>query len=110
MSFPTLKRLVREAAKSALANTFTASGLLPIMAALRRQLGGPRVHILAFHRVVDDMGALARGVIPSLCISTSTFERLCRLALSHFEVLPLVEAAEVVRGRRRARRRCSRSG
>ncbi|HEX2568901.1 MAG TPA: polysaccharide deacetylase family protein [Polyangia bacterium] len=96
--------LLREVVKSTLAVTTHTSGLLSLTAAMRRQWHGPVVHILAFHRVVDDVERLPEGVIRSLCISTRNFERLCRAVTRHFEVLSLEAAAAVVSGLRTLRR------
>jgi peptidoglycan/xylan/chitin deacetylase (PgdA/CDA1 family) len=103
-SYGRVPHLLREAVKSTLAVTTHTSGLLSLTAAVRRQWHGPVVHILAFHRVVDDLEHLPEGVIRSLCISTKSFERLCRAAARHFEVLSLDAAAAVVSGLRTLRR------
>lgn len=103
-SYGRVPHLLREVVKSTLAVTTHTSGLLSLAAAVRRQWHGPVVHILAFHRVVDDVERLPKGVIRSLCITTKSFERLCKAVSRCFEVLSLEEAAAVVSGRRTLRR------
>lgn len=103
-SYGRVPYLLREAVKSALAVTTHTSGLLSLTAAVRRQWHGPVVHILAFHRVVDDIDGLPEGVIRSLCISTKSFERLCEVVARRFDVLSLDAAAAVVSGLRTLRR------
>ena len=92
--------LLREVVKSTLAVATHTSGFLSLMAASRRRWHGPVVHVLAFHRVVDDLERLPEGVIRSLSITTRSFERLCETVARHFEVLSLEAAAEVVGGSR----------
>ena len=99
-SYGRVPSLLREVAKSTLAVSTHASGLLTFTAAVRRQWHGPVVHILAFHRVVDDIERLPEGVIRSLCITTKSFERLCQAVARRFEVLSLDAAAAVVSGLR----------
>jgi peptidoglycan/xylan/chitin deacetylase (PgdA/CDA1 family) len=103
-SYGRVPHLLREVVKSTLAVATHASGLLSLTAMARRQWHGPVVHILAFHRVVDNLDRLPEGVIRSLCITTKSFEQLCRAVEQHFEVLSLADAATVVSGFRRLRR------
>ena len=92
--------MIRAAAKLALAGLSHASGALSALVAARRAALGPRVHLLGFHRIVDDPGALPPGVMPSMCVGTAALARLCALARDRFEVLPLDDAAEALAGRR----------
>lgn len=69
-----------------------------------RASGGARVHILGFHRVVDDLAALGPEVIPAMCIETASFERLLHIARDRFDVLALEDAAAVLAGTARAAR------
>jgi peptidoglycan/xylan/chitin deacetylase (PgdA/CDA1 family) len=96
--------VIRTAAKLALAAACHGSGALAALAAARRATLGPRVHLVGFHRVVDDLSALPPGVMPQLCTSTAGFARICSVAAARFEVLPLDEAAEALAGRRPLRR------
>jgi peptidoglycan/xylan/chitin deacetylase (PgdA/CDA1 family) len=94
----------RHVAKSLLARAAWHSGALFALTGVRRALAGPQVHLLGFHRIVDEPRALPPGVIPSLAISTAAFVRLLLLAVRHFDILPLEQAAEVLAGVRPARR------
>jgi peptidoglycan/xylan/chitin deacetylase (PgdA/CDA1 family) len=96
--------LLRAGIKAVLAGAFHSSGALALVAGARRVLDGPRVVVLGFHRVVDRLADVPPEVIPSLCITTGSFRRLCELAARRCEVLPLLEAAAVLAGARRARR------
>lgn len=95
---------LRELSKGAVAAAFYESGALRIIETARRQVRGVRAQILAFHRIVDDLRVLPKQAIPSLCITTSSFERLIELAAERFEILSLTEVARVVRGERPAQR------
>src|SRR5438270_1543308 len=95
---------LRNGLKVTLAGVFEHSGALTVIARARRSLAGPRVHILGFHRVVDDMAAIGEEIINALCISTASFERLLDLARERFDVLSLDDACAVLDGRRRAER------
>jgi peptidoglycan/xylan/chitin deacetylase (PgdA/CDA1 family) len=94
----------RRFARSLIAGAFHATGALDALQGARRVLGGPRVHILAFHRVVDRIEDLPLDVIPPLAITTASLRELLLVARRGFEVLPLSRAAEVVEGTRRAAR------
>ena len=96
-----LKLGVKLGLKVGLAGAFAGTGALALLTGARRLLGGPRVHILGFHRVVDDMAKLGGEVIPALCITTSAFDRILQLAQKRFEVLSLAEAVAALAGRRK---------
>lgn len=97
-------RAGRTLMKLAVAGGFRATGALTLMAGVRRALGGPRVHLLGFHRVVDDLARIGPDVIPALCVTTASFRRICELARRECEVLSLADAVAVLDGRRTARR------
>jgi peptidoglycan/xylan/chitin deacetylase (PgdA/CDA1 family) len=90
--------------KSLLAGTVYFSGALAGWRFLRRALGGPRVHVLGFHRVVPDFAAAAARAIPALCIASKSLDAQLEYLLAHMEPLDLAQAIEVLRGRRRLRR------
>jgi peptidoglycan/xylan/chitin deacetylase (PgdA/CDA1 family) len=91
------RRAARELAKSALAGTFAYGGVGWALRRARRAIGGPRIHLLAYHRVVDRPPP---GVNPALCIGVDAFARQMRQARARFEVLSLPEALAAVRGER----------
>jgi len=86
------------AARSALASLTLRTGALSLMTRARRGGRGPLVHVVGFHRVVDEMPS--PSVIPSLCICTKSFARICAIAQKRFEVLALDEAAAALAGKR----------
>ncbi len=88
---------LRRTAKAAVARCAWHSGALTAWSHARRAVGGPRVHVVGFHRVVD---AVPPGVIPSLCISTRRFTRLMELAARRLDVLTLEQAVAALAGRR----------
>jgi peptidoglycan/xylan/chitin deacetylase (PgdA/CDA1 family) len=62
------------------------------------------VMILGYHRVVADAAQAERHAIYGLVTSAKTFERHLELVREDCDVLPLDEAAKVVRGERKATR------
>ncbi|MBI5547731.1 MAG: polysaccharide deacetylase family protein [Deltaproteobacteria bacterium] len=96
----------RSAVKALAAGTLHYTGLQGVLSrASRFAVGGRRVLILSYHRVVADFEAEARRVIPGLLVSRRTFERhLDELAHGGYDVVTLDEALEVIAGRRQGRR------
>ena len=90
--------------KAAAAAACATSGALAIWTVARRGLGGPRVHIVGLHRVVDSLERLPADVLPSLCITSSSLQRLGEEARRRFEVLPLDALGPVLSGHRALRR------
>jgi peptidoglycan/xylan/chitin deacetylase (PgdA/CDA1 family) len=70
----------------------------------RAKGGDARVLMLAYHRVVADIARAEREAIHGLVVSAETFERHLRIVREDADVLTLDEAAEVLRGNRRASR------
>ena len=99
------RRLSRRAGKAALAAALHYSGARTLLAAAqRRAVGGRRVLILSYHRVVGDLAAESASGLPTLNISQETFRRqLVRLLETH-DIVSLDAALEVLAGTRRARR------
>lgn len=97
-------RMGRTLMKWAVAGGFQTSGALSLLTGVRRVLDGPCVHLLGFHRVVEDLGRIGPDVIPALCVTTASFRHICELARREFEVLSLADAVEVLAGRRVAQR------
>jgi peptidoglycan/xylan/chitin deacetylase (PgdA/CDA1 family) len=91
-----LRQLAARYAKRTLASAFVQTGLLDGMGLVRRTLFGARLHVLAYHRVVDGMpgqGAL-RLVNPALCVSVDTLRRQLEQARARFDVVSLTEGLE----------------
>jgi len=87
----------RTTIKVGLASAFGSSGLLPLMSHLRARAFRPRVHVLAYHRVVDELPG--DGLInPALCITARSFEQQMRQVRDRFRVLTLEEALRAVAG------------
>lgn len=76
------------------------SGLRGVLSrASRIAVGGHRVLILSYHRIVDDFVHEARNSIPALLTSQSTFERhIEELARSGFDIVSLADALDVIAG------------
>lgn len=100
------KSFARSAAKSVAANALHYSGMHGLLArAARVAVGGRRVLILSYHRVVEDFESEQRRAIPGLLLSVATFERqLDELLRAGFDIVPLGEAMRVVSGELEPRR------
>ncbi len=96
----------RGAAKALAAGGLHYSGVRDILArASRIAVGGRRVLILSYHRVVEDFDREARWSIPGLLVSRRTFEKhLDALDRTGFDVVPFSVALEVISGRLEPRR------
>jgi peptidoglycan/xylan/chitin deacetylase (PgdA/CDA1 family) len=99
------KDFARSAAKAMAANALHYSGVQGLLSrAARVAVGGRRVLILSYHRIVEDFESESRRAIPGLLLSRDTFVRhLDELHRAGFRIVPLAEATEVVSGRREAR-------
>jgi peptidoglycan/xylan/chitin deacetylase (PgdA/CDA1 family) len=87
----------RNLVKSTLACGFRYTGLGAALRGARRLAGGPRIHILGYHRVVPSVRE--RGPSnPALCISVDAFRRQMEQVRAAFTVLPLDLAVAAVRG------------
>jgi peptidoglycan/xylan/chitin deacetylase (PgdA/CDA1 family) len=91
--------IMRQKIKAALAVGFAGSGALALCARARCLFGRPRIHVLAYHRVVDELPD-PREVNPALCISTSSFRRQMTELRAALDVLPLAEVVRVLSGER----------
>ncbi|MFN7134112.1 MAG: polysaccharide deacetylase family protein, partial [Myxococcales bacterium] len=91
----------KRALKSAAAGAVHYSGLRSVLArASRVSVGGRRVLIVSYHRVVEDFEREARRAIPGLLISRDTFGRhIDELRASGFESAPLGQALDAISGR-----------
>ena len=95
----------RRAVKGAAAVALHYSGVRHLLSAVqRRAVGGRRVLILSYHRVVADFFDEKERGLYTLNISQATFRRhLEALLLSH-DIVPLEDALDVLNGTRRAAR------
>jgi peptidoglycan/xylan/chitin deacetylase (PgdA/CDA1 family) len=98
----TLLRYGRDVVKANLASAFTETALGDLMSSLRRRFAGPRVYVLAYHRVTDvvDVEGETSAVNPSLCISAAAFRRQMIQVKQKYDVLPLSEAMAAIAGAR----------
>jgi peptidoglycan/xylan/chitin deacetylase (PgdA/CDA1 family) len=96
----------RRVAKSVAAAFLDYTGLRGALVALRRsQLGGCRILILSYHRVVADFTGEVQRSIPGLLISVETFRRhLLEARAAGYQLVTLSDALEVLGGRRPSRR------
>ena len=96
----------RTAAKAVAANALHYSGLQGLLArAARVAVGGRRVLILSYHRIVEDFENERRRAIPGLLLSRATFVRqLDELHRAGFDVVTLGTAMRVISGELEPRR------
>jgi peptidoglycan/xylan/chitin deacetylase (PgdA/CDA1 family) len=92
MNASTIKRFGRQLAKAALAGV-ASWGAYDLL----RRLRGLRIHVLAYHRVVDDV-TVDGPLDPALCIRTDTFRRQMQQVRRRFRVLALDEAMKAIAG------------
>ena len=97
---------VRRAAKSTVANVLHYTGLRRDLAAFRRiQVGGRRILLLGYHRVVEDFAGEMQRSLPGLLISRKTLRGHIEQAhAAGYELVPLSEALEVMAGLRESRK------
>jgi peptidoglycan/xylan/chitin deacetylase (PgdA/CDA1 family) len=89
--------IARRAFKVALAGALRAAGAHRVVGAVRRrQAGGARVLVVAYHRVTHDFGASAREGLASLAISTDTLGRQIEQLARQRELVSLVDAARIL--------------
>jgi peptidoglycan/xylan/chitin deacetylase (PgdA/CDA1 family) len=83
----------RTAVKAVTAGALVGSGIYHLI----RRLGEPRIHVLGYHRIVDQVSE-GGPISPSLCISTDSFRRQMEQVRREFEVLTLEEALAAIDG------------
>src|SRR3954470_18053736 len=100
-----LKELARRAAKGAAAIALHYSGAREVLTALqRRAVGGRRVLILSYHRVVKDFAAEKDRTLYTLNIGQATFRRHLEVLQETHDIVPLDDALAVLSGTRQAKR------
>jgi peptidoglycan/xylan/chitin deacetylase (PgdA/CDA1 family) len=90
-------KMGREYLKAGMASAFTETGLIDLINRVRTFTAGPRVQVLGYHRVVDQI-AWDRPVNPALCMTTESFRRQMTYVREHFTVLSLEDAMRAIDG------------
>jgi peptidoglycan/xylan/chitin deacetylase (PgdA/CDA1 family) len=99
------KQLARRAAKGAAALAFHHSGARGLLSAIqRRAVGGRRVLILSYHRVVGDYAREKSRSLYTLNIEQGTFRKHLEALLESYDIVTLDEALSVLDGSRSAAR------
>jgi peptidoglycan/xylan/chitin deacetylase (PgdA/CDA1 family) len=86
--------------KAGMASAFTETGLMDLLNRVRTMTAGPRIHVLGYHRVVDELDLDRRDALvnPSLCITAASFRRQMEQVRARFQVLPLEDALRAIEG------------
>jgi peptidoglycan/xylan/chitin deacetylase (PgdA/CDA1 family) len=93
--------LVKRGVKMAAATMLELTGGRKLVSHLRRRsMGGRRVEILGWHRVVEDADDMGRRYIPPMFVSARTFDHQVAWLARNFHVTGMGEALEVLAGRR----------
>ncbi|HEX6835579.1 MAG TPA: hypothetical protein VF334_03345, partial [Polyangia bacterium] len=88
---------VRDWIKLGLATAIESTGIGPLTRAVRTATSGARIHVLGYHRVVDEID-LEGPVNPSMCITADAFRRQMEQLRARFVVLPLSYVMRAVSG------------
>lgn len=89
--------IARRGLKVALAGALRATGAAAAVQALRRrQAGGVRVLVIAYHRVTQDYGASVKEGLSSLVISTETLRRQLEQLARARELVSLADACRIL--------------
>jgi peptidoglycan/xylan/chitin deacetylase (PgdA/CDA1 family) len=98
-------QVARRAGKGAAALALHYSGARELLSAVqRRAVGGRRVLILSYHRVVADFAQEAKRSLYSLNIEQKTFRRHLEVLQESHDIVPLEDALSVLDGTRQAAR------
>jgi peptidoglycan/xylan/chitin deacetylase (PgdA/CDA1 family) len=98
-------QVARRALKGVAALALHYSGARDVISSVqRRAVGGVRVLILSYHRVVSDEQLVADGGLPTLQITSSTFANHLDVLAETHDIVRLDHALEVLAGRQKARR------
>jgi len=93
-------RIVRRAAKGAAALAFHYTGAEELLAQIqRRAVGGRRVLILSYHRVVGDFALEATRSMPTMNVGQDTFKKQLETLAEDYDIVPLERALEVLEGK-----------
>ena len=97
--------LARRTVKGAAAMALHYSGASGVLSAVqRRAVGGRRVLILSYHRVVGNFELEAKRGLPTLNVTQETFRKHLEQVAETHDIVPLDHALEVLEGTRRASR------
>ena len=98
-------QLARRAGKGAAALALHYSGVREVLSAVqRRAVGGRRVLILSYHRVVGDYAEEAKRSLYTLNVEQKTFRRQLEVLQQSHDVVTLDDALSVLDGSREAAR------
>jgi peptidoglycan/xylan/chitin deacetylase (PgdA/CDA1 family) len=98
-------QVARRTVKGAAALALHYSGVQDVISTVqRRAVGGVRVLILSYHRVVGNYRMEAERALPTLNIARETFRKHLEVLCQTHEVVRLDDALEVLSGSRAARR------
>ena len=98
-------QVARRAVKSAAAVALHYSGVEELIAGVqRRAVGGVRVLIASYHRVVGNLRLESERALPTLNIARDTFRKHLEVLCETHEVVRLDDALEVLSGKRSAKR------
>src|SRR5439155_9981191 len=98
-------QLARRAVKGAAALALHWSGARELLSTVqRRAVGGRRVLILSYHRVVKDFALEEKRSLASLNIAQDTFRRHLEVLQETHDIVPLDDALSVLDGSRAAAR------
>ena len=98
-------QLARRTVKGAAAVALHYSGVRKVLSTLqRRAVGGRRVLILSYHRVVGNIEQEARRGLPTLNISQETFRKHLETVQETHDIVRLDDALDILDGTRRASR------
>ena len=98
-------QVARRAAKSAAAAALHYSGAQELISSVQRKaVGGARVLILSYHRVVGNLLLESERALPALNIAQDTFRKHLEVLSETHDVVRLDDALDVLAGKRAARR------
>ena len=98
-------QVARRAVKGAAALALHYTGAQELISAVqRRAVGGTRVLIVSYHRVVGNWRLESERGLPTLNIGRDTFRKHMEVLCETHQVVRLEDALEVLGGRRRAKR------
>jgi peptidoglycan/xylan/chitin deacetylase (PgdA/CDA1 family) len=94
---PAMRKQLRDWLKLGLATAIETSGAGAFCRAVRTTTSGARIHVVGYHRVVDDVD-WDGPVNPSLCITAEAFRRQMEQLRERFVVLPLSYVVRAIAG------------
>ena len=100
-----LEQTLRNSKRKMPASLLIKRSIKSLASIAKAGLGYPRVsagavNILAYHRVVADIGKAEREAIYGIVVSTATFRRHCEMLIRKYDVVPLETAMHVADDKR----------